>query len=66
LAVAARALGADRAQFMAMVLQLDHKRSGKARPASAVEPAAAAFDAVGEQGARAVMALWNAQFGRAA
>lgn len=66
LAVAARALGADRAQFTALVLQLDFKRHGKARPPSVIEPASAAFDAVGEAQARAVMALWNAQFRQAA
>lgn len=66
LAVAARALGADRAQFTALVLQLDFKRHGKARPPSVIEPAAAAFDSVDEAQARAVMALWNAQFRLAA
>jgi uncharacterized protein (DUF2336 family) len=66
LAVAARALGADRAQFTALILQLDFKRHGKARPPSVVEPASAAFDAVAEPQARAVMALWNAQFRNAA
>jgi hypothetical protein len=66
LAVAARALGADRSQFTALVLQLDYKRHGKARPPAVIEPAAEAFDAVSEQNARAVLALWNAQFGKAA
>jgi uncharacterized protein (DUF2336 family) len=66
LAVAARALGADRAQFTALVLQLDFKRHGKARPPAVIEPASAAFDAVGEGQARAVMTLWNTQFRNAA
>jgi uncharacterized protein (DUF2336 family) len=66
LAVAARALGADRSQFTALVLQLDFKRNGKARPAHVIEPASAAFDAVSETGARAVLSLWNAQFSNAA
>jgi uncharacterized protein (DUF2336 family) len=66
LAVAARALGADRAQFTSLVLQLDFKRYGKARPPSVIEPASAAFDAIDERQARAVMTLWNAQFRAAA
>lgn len=66
LAVAARALGADRAQFTALVLQLDYKRHGKARPPAVIEPASKAFDAIGEQSARAVLTLWNAQFAKAA
>lgn len=66
LAVAARALGSDRAQFTSLVLQLDYKRHGKARPLGVIEPASAAFDAVSEPQARAVMAVWNAQFRKVA
>lgn len=66
LAVAARALGANRAQFTGLVHQLDVKRHGKASPHGVAGPASAAFDAVTEPQARAVVTLWNAQFRKSA
>lgn len=66
LAVAARALGADRDQFTALAVQLDAKRHGKSRATPYIDTAAAAFDAASVPQARAVLSLWNAQFRTAA
>jgi len=66
LAIACRALGADRSQFTTLFLQLDYKRFGKARPASHLEHASKIYDLMPSEKAMAQVAVWNAQGVRAA
>ena len=66
LAIAAKAIGADRAQFVSMVTQLDFQRSGQARPLNFIEGIARAYDAVSQTNASAAVTLWNIQFRAAA
>lgn len=61
LAVAARAIGADRSQFTSIFLQLDFHRYGKARPLSHAQSVARIFDLVSEAKARTALSVWNAQ-----
>ena len=66
LAIACKAMGADRSQFTTIFLQLDYKRFGKARPISHVQDVSKVFDALSTDKARATMTLWNAQGAMAA
>ncbi len=61
LAIACRAVGADRSQFTTIFLQLDYKRFGQARPLSHVESVSKIFDLMPKEKALAQVALWNAQ-----
>lgn len=61
LAIACKAMGADRSQFTTIFLQLDYKRFGKARPISHVQDVSKVFDVLSTEKARAAVSLWNAQ-----
>lgn len=61
LAVAVRAIGADRSQFTSIFLQLDFHRYGKARPLSHAQSVSRIFDLVTEARARAALRIWDAQ-----
>lgn len=61
LAIACKALGADRSQFTTIFLQLDYKRFGTARPISHVQTVSKIFDLMPKEKAAAQVALWNAQ-----
>ncbi|MBL9096049.1 MAG: DUF2336 domain-containing protein [Alphaproteobacteria bacterium] len=61
LAIACKALGADRSQFTTIFLQLDYKRFGTARPISHVQTVSKVFDLLPKDKAAAQVALWNAQ-----
>jgi uncharacterized protein (DUF2336 family) len=61
LAIACKAVGADRSQFTTIFLQLDYKRFGKARPISHVQDVAKIYDLLPKDKAMAAVTLWNAQ-----
>jgi uncharacterized protein (DUF2336 family) len=61
LAIACKALGADRSQFTTIFLQLDYKRFGQARPASHVQNVSKIYDLLPQTKAQATVSLWNAQ-----
>ena len=61
LAIACKAVGADRSQFTTIFLQLDYKRFGKARPISHVQTVAKIYDLLPTDKAMAAVTLWNAQ-----
>lgn len=61
LAIACKAVGADRSQFATIFLQLDYKRFGKARPISHVQNVTKVYDVVPREAAQATVSLWNAQ-----
>jgi uncharacterized protein (DUF2336 family) len=61
LAIACKALGADRSQFTTIFLQLDYKRFGKARPIAHVQNVSKIFDLLAREKAVSQVALWNAQ-----
>jgi hypothetical protein len=61
LAIACKALGADRSQFTTIFLQLDYKRFGKARPIAHVQNVAKIYDLMPKEKAMAQVSLWNAQ-----
>ena len=61
LAIVCKAVGADRAQFTTIFLQLDYKRFGKARPIAHVQNVSRIYDLVPKEKALAAVALWNAQ-----
>lgn len=61
LAIACKALGADRSQFTTIFLQLDYKRFGKARPIAHVQNVSKIYDLMPKEKALAQVALWNAQ-----
>lgn len=61
LAIACKAVGADRSQFTTIFLQLDYKRFGQARPLSHVENVSRIFDLMPKDKALAQVKLWNAQ-----
>ena len=61
LAIACKAVGADRSQFTTIFLQLDYKRFGKARPIAHVQNVSRIYDLVPKEKALAAVALWNAQ-----
>jgi uncharacterized protein (DUF2336 family) len=61
LAIACKALGADRSQFTTIFLQLDYKRFGQARPISHVQNVSKIYDLMPKEKALAQVSLWNAQ-----
>jgi uncharacterized protein (DUF2336 family) len=61
LAIACKAVGADRAQFTTIFLQLDYKRFGKARPIAHVQNVSKIYDLMPKEKALAQVSLWNAQ-----
>lgn len=61
LAIACKAVGADRSQFTSIFLQIDFKRFGKARPASHIQNVSKIYDLVPQAKAQANVSLWNAQ-----
>lgn len=60
LAVACKAIGADKSQFTTIFMQLDFKRYGKARPMSFLEGVAKTYDILPQQKAKAMMKVWAA------
>jgi uncharacterized protein (DUF2336 family) len=61
LAIACKALGADRSQFTTIFLQLDYKRFGQARPIAHVQNVSKIYDLLPKEKAMAQVSLWNAQ-----
>jgi uncharacterized protein (DUF2336 family) len=61
LAIACKALGADRSQFTTIFLQLDYKRFGQARPIAHVQNVSKIYDLMPKEKALAQVSLWNAQ-----
>ena len=61
MAIACKALGADRSQFTTIFLQLDYKRFGQARPIAHVQNVSKIYDLLPREKALAQVALWNAQ-----
>ena len=61
LAIACKAVGADRSQFTTIFLQLDYKRYGKARPLSHVEMVSKVFDMLPAEKALSAVRLWGKQ-----
>ena len=61
LAIACKAIGADRAQFTTIFLQIDYQRFGKARPASHIQAVSKTYDLLPQASAQATVSLWNAQ-----
>lgn len=61
LAIACKAIGADRSQFTTIFLQLDYKRFGKARPIAHVRDISRVYDLLPTDKAIAAVSLWNAQ-----
>ncbi|MBL8782189.1 MAG: DUF2336 domain-containing protein [Alphaproteobacteria bacterium] len=61
LAIACKALGADRSQFTTIFLQLDYKRFGQARPIAHVQNVSKIYDLMPREKALAQVSLWNAQ-----
>ncbi|MEM8987561.1 MAG: DUF2336 domain-containing protein [Pseudomonadota bacterium] len=61
LAIAARAMGADLAQFTRLYLMLDYKRYGKPRPMGHMERAAKVFKEIDYQRAAQTVQYWNIQ-----
>jgi len=59
LAMACKALNADKGQFIQMFLLLDYKRSHKARPVSDLQHIQTVFDRTSHRKAKASVALWN-------
>jgi hypothetical protein len=60
LAVACKAVGADKSQFTTIFMQLDFKRYGKARPMSFLEGVAKTYDILPQQKAKAMLKVWAA------
>lgn len=65
-AVAAKALGADRQQVPQLLRYLDKARGAKSEPPGREGQAVAAFDALSRPAAHAAIMVWNAQFRNAA
>ncbi len=61
LAIACKAIGADRSQFTTIFLQLDYKRFGKARPLSHVEMVSKVFDMLPAEKALSAIRMWSRQ-----
>ena len=61
LAIACKAVGADRSQFTTIFMQLDFKRFGKARPMSFLDGVSRIYDAMPQAKARAMVQLWGLQ-----
>ncbi len=59
LAIACKAVGADRSQFTTIFMQLDFKRYGKARPMSFLEGVSKIYDALPQAKAKALVQVWN-------
>lgn len=59
LAVACRAMGADRSQFTTLLLLLDYKRFGRPRPTGHLEQVAIAYDRIPHDRARMTTRLWD-------
>jgi uncharacterized protein (DUF2336 family) len=59
LAVASRAMGADRSQFTTLLLLLDYKRYGRPRPTGHIEQVALAYDRVSRDRAQMTARLWD-------
>lgn len=58
-AMACRAMRAEKGQFMSMFFLMDYLRFGKARPLSDLKHVEAAYDAVSQARAKASVVLWN-------
>jgi uncharacterized protein (DUF2336 family) len=65
IALAARALEAEKTQFMSLYLLLDYRRFGRARPASHLARVEALYDKVTRDAAAASVALWQCLAGPA-
>lgn len=61
LAIACKAVGADKSQFTTIFMQLDYKRYGKARPMSFLEGVSKIYDALPQAKAKALMQVWSLQ-----
>ena len=61
LAIACKAVGADKSQFTTIFMQLDFKRFGKARPMSFLEGVSKIYDVLPQSKARAMVRVWNVQ-----
>ena len=61
LAIACKAIGADKSQFTTIFMQLDFKRFGKARPMSFLDGVARIYDAMPQARARAMVQVWGYQ-----
>lgn len=59
LAVACKAIGADRMQFTSIVVQMDKLVSGFARPPAFLADVARTYDAVTSAGARSMLKVWS-------
>jgi uncharacterized protein (DUF2336 family) len=59
LAVASRAMGADRSQFTTLLLLLDYKRYGRPRPTGHIEQVALAYDRIPRDRAQMTAKLWD-------
>lgn len=59
LAIACKAVGADRSQFTTIFMQLDFKRFGKARPMSFLDGVSKIYDALPQAKAKALVQVWN-------
>jgi uncharacterized protein (DUF2336 family) len=66
LAVASRAMGADRSQFTTLLLLLDYKRYGRPRPTGHIEQVALAYDRVPRDRAQMTARLWDLLISRQA
>jgi uncharacterized protein (DUF2336 family) len=61
LAIACKAVGADKSQFTTIFMQLDFKRLGKARPMSFLEGVSKIYDAMPQANAKAMVQIWSLQ-----
>jgi len=59
LAVACKAMGADRTQFTSIVVQVDKLVSGVARPPAFLADVARTYDSVTTQAAKAMLKVWS-------
>lgn len=59
LAVACKAMGADRVQFTSIVVQVDRLVSGAARPPAFLADVARTYDSVTAQAAKAMLKVWS-------
>jgi hypothetical protein len=59
LALACKALGADRAQFTTIFLLVDYRRFGRARPTGHIEKIARIYDQVSQARAHSSMQIWD-------
>ncbi|NWH09237.1 MAG: DUF2336 domain-containing protein [Alphaproteobacteria bacterium] len=61
LAIAARAIGANRTEFTSLVLLTDYKRFGRARPTGHLEHVAHVYDLIGRDQAQLTVQYWDRQ-----